>query len=423
MIFKLYSLILYVLQPLLLIFMLIRSYKAPQYRQRLVERYGFYGDITRPASQGIIVHAASVGEVIAAIPLVKQIQQDYPDLAITFTTITPTGSERAKAAFGNSVNHLYLPFDLPDCVQRFINFVQPKACIVIETEIWPNLIRTLATQQIPFIIANARLSERSTERYGKLKKWLKPMFDQITMIAAQDQISADRYASLNYQGQLAITGNLKYDLNIPVALLEQQKALKQQLGERPVWIAASTHEGEDQQILESHQQLLRTYPDLLLILVPRHPERFDNVAQLIAQQNLAYVRRSQQIIPMAQHQVLLGDTMGELMLMYGVADIAFIGGSLVNIGGHNPLEPLAFKLPIMTGKHIANFAQIFKQLDQVKGVIWIDNSKQLSQQVEQLLNSTELRQQYGNAGHQILVQNKGALAKLMQLIKPYLERN
>ncbi|MGC6248231.1 lipid IV(A) 3-deoxy-D-manno-octulosonic acid transferase [Bisgaard Taxon 45] len=417
-----YTVLMYLIQPLVVLFMLGRSIKAPNYRKRLNERYGFYCGAVRPKPNGVVIHAASVGEVIAATPLVKRIQALYPNLPITVTTVTPTGSDRVNAAFGNSVTHFYLPYDLPDAVNRFIAFVQPKVCIVIETEIWPNLIVQLKKQRIPFIIANARLSARSTQRYQKLKGALHHIFDDISLIAPQDDVSAQRYLSLGYDEQrLKLTGNIKYDLLLNDALMQQVTTLKQAwVEQRPVWIAASTHEGEEDLILESHRLLLHKYPDLLLILVPRHPERFNLVADLIKKHKLTYIRRSDKIVPNASTQVVLGDTMGELMLMYGISDIAFVGGSLVKHGGHNPLEPLAFKLPVISGKYTFNFPEVFTKLAQVQGALEINgNTKALTSAIEKFLDSPELRERYGNAGHEVLIENRGALQRLLDLLDPY----
>ncbi|MGC7559124.1 lipid IV(A) 3-deoxy-D-manno-octulosonic acid transferase [Pasteurella sp. PK-2025] len=420
-----YTLLMYLSQPLVIFFMLIRSIKSPNYRKRLNERYGFYWGLNAPKAKGIVIHAASVGEVIAATPLIKRIQTHYPDLPITVTTVTPTGSDRVKAAFVDSVSHFYLPYDLPDAVVRFIGFVKPKACIVIETEIWPNLIASLKKRDIPFIIANARLSERSAKRYGWFKNALRPVFDNISLIAPQDSVSGERYLALGYeQTRLKLTGNIKYDLVVSDNLLVKIAALHQAWAEhRPVWIAASTHEGEEAIILESHRLLLQHYPHLLLILVPRHPERFNEVAELIEKQHLTYIRRSTGIVPTADTQIVLGDTMGELMLLYGVSDIAFVGGSLVKHGGHNPLEPLAFKLPVISGKHTFNFPEVFTKLLDVQGVLEVESQpRDLAHAVQTFLDSSSLRSRYGQAGYEVLVENRGALQRLLDLLKPYLTR-
>ncbi|ABR74049.1 3-deoxy-D-manno-octulosonic acid transferase [Actinobacillus succinogenes] len=418
-----YTLLMYLLQPFVLLFMLIRSLKAPEYRRRFGERYGLYRNLTPPQAQGVLVHAASVGEVIAATPLIRRIQADYPELAVTVTTMTPTGSERVKTAFGESVAHVYLPYDLPDAVTRFIAFIRPKLCIVIETELWPNLIHGLYRRHIPCVIANARLSARSARRYGKFKHSLQEMLNEIELIAPQDDFSAKRYRDIGYQGKLRLTGNIKYDLHIGDELLNKINMLKSVIGNRPVWIAASTHEGEEEIILKSHRTLLQKYPNLLLVLVPRHPEHFRAVADMIESAGFTYARRATDNTPNADTQIFLGDTMGELMLLYGVADVAFVGGSLIKRGGHNPLEPLAFKCPVISGKYTFNFPEVFAKLKQVGGVIEIEeNDAVLSQAVTDLLDNKTLRERLANAGYTVLTENRGALQRLLDLLKPYLEK-
>ncbi|OOF69906.1 lipid IV(A) 3-deoxy-D-manno-octulosonic acid transferase [Rodentibacter caecimuris] len=419
-----YTSFMYLIQPLLILFMLVRSVKSPNYRRRLGERYGFYGPLPCPKPNGVIIHAASVGEVIAATPLVRRIRQEYPNLPITFTTVTPTGSDRVTSAFGENVTHCYLPYDIPDAVNRFIDFVQPKLCVVIETELWPNLILQLHKRHIPFIVANARLSARSAQRYGKIKLRLQGMLSQISLIAPQDNISGKRYLQLGYdKDKLKLTGNIKYDLVITEQLFRQIKALRRCWAERrPVWIAASTHEGEEDIILQAHHQLLEKFPNLLLLLVPRHPERFNSVAELIVKHHLQFIRRSSSEIPTDKTQVILGDTMGELLLFYGVSDVAFVGGSLVRHGGHNPLEPLAFKIPVISGKYTFNFPEVFNNLREATGVLEINsNSTALYSAVAKFLNSPILRKRFGEAGYQILIENRGALQRLLDLLSPYLD--
>lgn len=420
-----YTFIMYAVQPFVILFMLIRSVRSPNYRKRLNERYGLFYSQPAPQPNGVIIHAASVGEVIAATPLVKQIQATYPNLPITVTTVTPTGSDRVKAAFGDSVTHLYLPYDIPSALTRFIRFIQPKACIVIETEIWPNLIHQLHQRRIPFVIANARLSGRSAQRYSLVSGIFRHVLEEIALIAPQDKISATRYLSLGYDiNKLVVTGNIKYDLTISNELVEKVQQLRiHWASHRPVWIAASTHEGEEEIILDAHKTLLTQYPNLLLILVPRHPERFVSVADLIAKRQFRYVKRSENVAPHDDHQVVLGDSMGELMLMYGVSDVAFVGGSLVKRGGHNPLEPLTFKIPVISGKYTFNFPEVFRNLVEVQGVLEIgDNATALARAVGIFLNSETLRQRYGQAGFSVLSQNRGALQHLFELLTPYLEK-
>ena len=421
-----YTLLSYCIQPLILLFMWKKSLKQPNYRKRLSERYGIYPHFTKPTPNGVIVHAASVGEVIAATPLIKAIQVRYPKLPITITTVTPTGSARVKDAFGESVSHFYLPYDLPDAINRFIDFVQPKLMIVIETELWPNLIARFHQRNIPFIVANARLSPRSAKRYGWIKRALKGTWQRTNMILAQDKVSEQRYLDLGYPHEkLVNTGNLKFDLEITEHIrkkvFETVEALN--ISKRLVWIAGSTHEGEEKMILNAHQELIKKYPDLLLILVPRHPERFNQVEELIQKSGLSYRKRSQ-FEPIEQTiQVLLGDTMGEMMVLYGLAEIAFVGGSLVKHGGHNPLEPIAFELPVISGVHTYNFPEIFAKLRSVHGVIEVESSAEaLAQTVAFLLENTSVRERIARYGFEVLKENQGALARHLHLLAPYLEK-
>ncbi|MDO4697320.1 MAG: lipid IV(A) 3-deoxy-D-manno-octulosonic acid transferase [Pasteurellaceae bacterium] len=421
----LYTLLFYLVQPLVLLSMWRKGRKQPEYRQRLSERYGFYGSLVQPKPNGIVIHAASVGEVIAATPLVRAIQQQYPDLPITMTTVTPTGSARVQAAFGEQVSHFYLPYDLPDTISRFLRFVQPKLFMVIETELWPNLIHQLASQQIPFVLANARLSPRSAQRYGWVKSHLQSMWREIGLILAQDQVSADRYLELGYNPEHLInTGNLKFDLEITPEMYQRVADARQALSltDRPVWIAGSTHEGEEQIVLEAHQKLLETYPDLVLILVPRHPERFGHVETLLQKMHIPYCKRSDHQALLPQTHVLLGNTMGEMMLLYGLAQIAFVGGSLVKHGGHNPLEPIAFKLPVISGLHTFNFPEVFAKLRKVNGVIEIEsNADTLAQAVAQLLTEQTEYETIRQAGFTVLQENQGALQRHLNLLAPFLQ--
>ena len=421
-----YTVLSYLIQPLVLLIMWQRGIKQPDYRKRLAERYACYNGLSAPEPQGIVIHAASVGEVIAATPLIKAIQTQYPALPITVTTVTPTGSARVKAAFGHSVSHFYLPYDLPDAVNRFLAFVKPKLFIVIETELWPNLIHQIHKKQIPFVIANARLSPRSVKRYGWIKPHLQKMLAEISLILAQDSVSAERYISLGFDAKHLInTGNLKFDLEINEQLRKQVRETEQALNLtiRPVWIAGSTHEGEEKMLLEAHQRLLEKSPDLVLILVPRHPERFHQVEELIKSLKIPYQLRTQNQPLEADTQVLLGNTMGEMMLLYGLAQIAFVGGSLVKHGGHNPLEPIAFELPVISGIHTFNFPEVFEKLRTVNGVIEINSSvESIVEAVNYLLEHPELCRRISQAGYDVLKENQGALKRHLTLLAPYLEK-
>ncbi|AHG78049.1 lipid IV(A) 3-deoxy-D-manno-octulosonic acid transferase [Mannheimia varigena] len=422
----LYICLSYLLQPVILLLMWYKGRKQPAYRKRLWERYGVYDEAEKPKAKGVVIHAASVGEVIAATPLIKAIGKQYPDLPLIVTTVTPTGSDRVMSAFGDSVSHFYLPYDLPDAVERFLNFIDPKMMIVIETELWPNLIRKVHLRNIPFVIANARLSPRSAKRYGWIRGSIKDMLNQISLILAQDEVSKDRYLALGYNpAKMVNTGNLKFDLEITPELhqsvLKTKSALNLQT--RPVWIAGSTHEGEEKLILEAHQILLNKYPDLVLILVPRHPERFKLVELLVKKSGLDYVKRSGHKALNQDTKVLLGDTMGEMMLLYGLSDIAFVGGSLVKHGGHNPLEPIAFNIPVISGLFTYNFPEVFEKLREVKGVIEVESSAEaLAECIQLLLTQPQIGQDIAASGFSVLQENQGALKRHLELLSPYLEK-
>ncbi|QDJ13729.1 3-deoxy-D-manno-octulosonic acid transferase [Mergibacter septicus] len=429
-----YTLLLYLAQPLILLFFAYRSLKEQKYRSRLTERYGFYQNIPTAAKNGLILHAASVGEVMAAAPLIKALRQQYPTLPLTITTFTPTGSDRVKTIFGDQVNHCYLPFDLLGAVRRFLDQLQPQLFLIIETELWANLITALQQRQIPTLLINARLSARSTTRYAKIRSFMLSLWQGITHISAQDQISAERFLSLGYPPkQLSCSGNLKYDLHLDPALITASQRLKQQwlsnqTGFRPCWVVASTHSGEEQLILKAFQQILVNFPDLLLIIIPRHSERFAEVEQLIKSTSLHYVTRSSQQPPQTKTQVVLVDTMGEVPLFYGIADFAFIGGSLVPRGGHNPLEAAIWQLPIISGSHTFNFPEIFTALDQMEGVIRIKSDTTQAKQattelitaVTLLLTSKAQRQRLGQANFSLLTQQRGAVQRTLNLIATYL---
>ncbi|MBF0784229.1 3-deoxy-D-manno-octulosonic acid transferase [Muribacter muris] len=426
MIRLLYTLLSYLVQPIILLLMWKRGGKLPAYRRRLQERYGCYQGMQKPKANGIVIHAASVGEVIAATPLVKAIQTAYPTLPITMTTVTPTGSARVEAAFGKTVSHFYLPYDLPDAIKRFLGFVEPTLFIVIETELWPNLIHQMHLHRIPFVIANARLSPRSARRYGWVHSTIKAMLGEIRLILAQDEVSADRYLELGFPPErLVNAGNLKFDLEISDHLRQKVSNTAEMLGltKRAVWIAGSTHEGEEKMILDAHQQLLQRYPDLVLILVPRHPERFEQVEALIKKTGIRYVKRSRHHPLTADTHVLLGDTMGEMMLLYGLAQIAFVGGSLVKHGGHNPLESIAFELPVISGVHTFNFPEVFTKLRNVNGFIEIESRVDvLVQAVSDLLDCPQKGQKISRAGFEVLKENQGSLKRHLTLLAPYIEK-
>ncbi|MFJ5190394.1 lipid IV(A) 3-deoxy-D-manno-octulosonic acid transferase [Pseudomonas fulva] len=412
----LYTLLFHLALPLLALRLYLRARKAPAYGRRIGERFAIKLPTMRKG--GIWVHAVSVGESIAAAPMVRALLKAYPELPITLTCMTPTGSERIGALFADEprVQHCYLPYDLPWAAGRFLDHVQPRLGVIMETELWPNHIHQCARRGIPVALANARLSERSARGYGRFARLTRPMLAEMSLIAAQTEVEAQRFLALGARAAcVQVTGSIKFDLKIDEQLVPRAQALRQQWAatSRPVWIAASTHDGEDALILQAHQQLLQVHGDALLILVPRHPERFDAVHAICSQQ-FATVRRSTGLPLLAQTQVLLGDTMGELLFMYALADMAFVGGSLVPTGGHNPLEPAALALPVLMGPHVFNFLEISAMLREAGALQQVDDAQGLAGAVQRLVELPQDARRMGEAGRAVMRANQGALQRLLK---------
>lgn len=417
----LYSLLLYLAVPVIAVRLWLRSRKAPAYAKRIAERFAI--NLPEFTQGGIWLHAVSVGESIAAAPVVKALQQLYPDLPITVTCMTPTGSERIQSLFGDSVQHCYLPYDLPICSRQFFKRLKPRLAIVMETELWPNHINQCARLNVPVLLANGRLSARSARGYGRFPKLVAPMLKQLSVLAVQTHTEAQRFIDLGARPEaVTVTGSIKYDLRVDAALPEQAQALREQwhASQRPIWIAASTHEGEDALILAAHQQLLAQFPTALLILVPRHPERFETVYNLCVQQGLQVQRRSTQAAVSAEHQILLGDTMGELLSLYALADVALVAGSLIEHGGHNMLEPIALAKPTLTGPHYFNFLEIAEQLLEAGGLREVADTHALTHAVAELWRNPEQAQTMCAAAQQVLQRNQGALQRLLDSIEAQL---
>ncbi|WP_434699342.1 lipid IV(A) 3-deoxy-D-manno-octulosonic acid transferase [Pseudomonas sp. D1-1] len=412
----LYSALFYLGLPLVAIRLWLRARKAPAYARRIGERFAWGLPALVPG--GIWVHAVSVGESIAAAPMIRALLQRYPQLPITVTCMTPTGSERIKALFAEEprVQHCYLPYDLPCAAKRFLDQVRPKLAVIMETELWPNHIHQCARRGIPVALANARLSERSARGYARFPRLTRPMLGEMSLFAVQTEAEAERFRQLGARaGTVEVTGSIKFDLTIDPQLLESASALRRQWQavDRPVWIAASTHEGEDEVVLAAHQRLLASYPDALLILVPRHPERFDSVAQLCEREGFATVRRSSAQPVTAQASVLLGDTMGELLFLYALADSAFVGGSLVPNGGHNLLEPAALAKPVLSGPHLFNFLEIAAQLRAAGALQEVEDAESLALAVQRLFELPRDAQRMAEAGLKVMRSNQGALQRLL----------
>lgn len=412
----LYTALLYLGLPLVAIRLWLRARKAPAYAKRIGERFSYAMPALQPG--GIWVHAVSVGESIAAAPMIRALLQRYPQLPITVTCMTPTGSERIQALFATEprIQHCYLPYDLPCAAARFLDRAQPKLAVIMETELWPNHIHQCAKRGIPVALANGRLSERSAKGYGRFSKLTTPMLAEMSFFAVQTEAEAQRFRDLGARPEtVEVTGSIKFDLTIDPQLLQRAAQLRGQWQalERPVWIAASTHEGEDEVVLNAHRRLLANHPDALLILVPRHPERFNSVFELCQREGFATLRRSTAANVDAQTSVLLGDTMGELLFLYALADSAFVGGSLVPNGGHNLLEPAALAKPVISGPHLFNFLDIAAQLREAGALVEVDDAEGLAVEVQRLFELPRDAQRMADEGLAVMRRNQGALQRLL----------
>ena len=417
---RLYTLLLWLLLPLALLRLLWRSLRAPEYRRRWAERFGVFPGA--PLSQCLWLHAVSVGEVQAAAPLIKQLRQRHPELPALITTTTPTGSRRVRELFGNDVFHAYLPYDIPLFLSYFLDAVQPRAAVIVETEIWPNLLAACEQRGIPCILANARLSARSAAGYHRFGFFTRETLRRFTVIAAQGRADAERFLALGADpARVQVTGSIKFDLRLPASLHEEAQVLRRLWGtDRPVWVAASTHEGEDEPVLEAHRRILGALPASLLVLVPRHPERFVRTAALVAREGFSLVLRSERQPCGPDTQVFLGDSMGELRLFLAAADAAFIGGSLVERGGHNVLEPAALGLPVVFGPHMFNFAEIGRLLVDQGAAVQVQDGMELGRVMMAWLQDASERTRIGELGRQVVARNRGALDRLSRIIEEQL---
>lgn len=417
----LYSVLFYLALPFLFIRLLWRSRRAPGYRKRLLERLGF---TPCKLDQCIWIHVVSVGETIAAIPLIKALKKSYPYLPILVTNMTPTGSARVKAALGETVLNAYIPYDLPDAAARFLDRVNPVVAVIVETELWPNLFVACKKRDIPVVVTNARLSEKSAQGYQRIASLTREIFSAINILSAQAQPDAERFIALGMpRERVSVTGNIKFDLELPDDLMLKSQVLRAQLGnERFIWIAASTHPSEEEIILAAHSLVREHIPDALLILVPRHPERFDAIADLVEKEFFTLARRSRSDMCQANTSVYLADTMGEMMLMYSVSDVAFVAGSFAPIGGHNMLEPAALQKPIITGPELFNFAEISELMLEAKGMVRVHDAGTLARTIVAFFNDQAYRQQTGENAYQVVEKNRGSLKRQLSLISQMIKK-
>ena len=412
-----YTLLLYLLLPLVLLRLLWRGLRAPTYWRRWPERFGFVS-LLPTAAPVIWLHAVSVGEVQAAAPLVRALMVRYSGHHFVLTTMTPTGAEQVLSSFGQDVTHYYVPYDLPGAVQRFLTRIHPVAAIVMETELWPNIFQGCHEHSIPLLLVNVRLSARSAAGYHRIRRLAVGMLSQVRAIAVQTQADAERIKALGVEAaRVRVTGSIKFDVNTPASLREEAAVLRRSLGmERAVWIAASTREGEESMILEAYASVRRSLPQSLLVLVPRHPERFAKVAAMCRKHGFNTQLRSEGLPCDISTEVFVGDSMGELALLYAAADVAFVGGSLVPTGGHNMIEPAALGLPVMFGPHVFNFEEAGRLLCEAGAAVQVQNTEQLATAALTYLTDANLRHTLGEKGKQLVQQNRGALGKVMDMV-------
>jgi 3-deoxy-D-manno-octulosonic-acid transferase len=413
----LYNLLAYVLQIPVALYWLVRAIGNSTYRVGFGQRFGFgYPKFSRC----IWIHAVSVGEVQAAAPLIREISKRFPDRQLLITTVTPTGAAHVRTLFGDKVAHSYIPFELPVAVDRFFSSTQPELALIMETEIWPNLYRGCGVREIPLILVSARISPRSLDGYRRVLPLFKETLSHGIIIAAQSKADADRFRSLGASSvRTWVIGNIKFDIELPETLAADGRELRARMfGDRPVWIAASTHDQEEQQVLAAHAELKAKYPNLLLVLVPRHPERFNDVRKMLERQEFTYASRTGKQACDAASEVFLVDTMGELPLFYAASDIAFVGGSLVPVGGHNLLEPAALGLPVISGPNVFNAQQIADMFIENGACSIVEDAPELAAVIGKLIADPDAAKAMGERGRKIVLSNRGSLAKLLGLLEP-----
>ncbi len=415
----LYNLLTYLLLIPFAFYWLIKGIGNRSYLDRLSQRFG-YG--FPKVESSIWIHAVSVGEVQAAVPLVKALIERFPDQTLVVTTVTPTGAARVVSLFGDTVEHCYIPFEFPNAIRNFYASIHPRAAMIMETEIWPNLYRGCGTRRIPLILVSARISPRSIPGYRRLLPLIKETLSHGIIIAAQTQADADRFLELGASpARTWVTGNIKFDVDLDPEIASQGEQLRNSLfDERPVWVAASTHDREEQQVLDAHRTLLQAHPNLLLVLIPRHPERFSGVRDLIEKREFNVIARTANQACQPATEVFLVDTMGEVPLFYAASDVAFVGGSLVPIGGHNLLEPAAQGLPIVTGPHLFNAQEIADSFVDLGASRIVADEIELATTVASLIENPEEAERLGRNGLAVLEQSRGALERLLVLLEPLL---
>jgi len=409
-----YSALLLLLLPVLVLRMLLRSRRAPAYRRRLGERLARF-HLALDGRPVVWIHAVSLGETLAARPLIERLLKTWPSHRLLVTTTTPTGSEQVQRLFGDRVLHVYAPWDTPGAVRRFFDRVKPRLLVLMETELWPNMLHEARRRHCAVVLANARLSARSARGYARFPGTTRAMLDALAHLAAQSDADAERFIDLGMDpARIEVSGSIKFDIHLDAALEQTAARLRQKwsLADRPVLLVASTHRSEDELVLEAFERVRATLPAVLLLLAPRHPERFDEVDRLVRAAGLEVQRRSTGTAPAPATQVLLIDTLGELLMLFGVADVALIGGSFVPNGGHNPLEAAAWGVPVITGPSMFNFAEVTQRLRAAGALEQVEAVSVLAGRLTDLLGDPAEARRRGAAARAVMDQNRGALDAL-----------
>ncbi len=414
-----YSFLLYLLSPIIFLHLWLRGKKAPAYRKNWRERLGFYGQ-SQLTKRSLLIHCASVGEIIAATPFIKRIQSQYPTLKVTVTCNTPTGKQQIEQAFAQSVQCKYLPLDFPGAVSRMLNQLDPQLIVILETELWPNLLSLSNKRGIATIVINARLSQKSQRAYQRFAPITRLIMRNITHLAAHNAEDGRRFIELGLdRAKVSTTGSIKFDISPPSQFENKKEALAATLTKHSfIWVAGSTHPKEHELILQAHQQLLTQIPDALLIIAPRHPEQFDAVNSLLSDSSLSYSRRT--VAPHNSQNCLLADTLGEMQVLFSLCNVAFIGGSLIERGGHNPLEAAVFAKPILSGPSYYNFMHVYPELIEAGACKLVSSSEQLSEILLQLAHDKPSSTKMGNQAVRVVKNNSGAINNSISIINEYL---
>ncbi|WP_086981678.1 lipid IV(A) 3-deoxy-D-manno-octulosonic acid transferase [Vibrio aphrogenes] len=413
-----YTLLLFLLSPLLLVTLYKKKPGKPPFGSRWKEHFGITPVLKNQSQRPIWVHTVSVGETIAATPFIRALKQQYPNIPIVITTTTSTGAQQAEK-LSDIAEHRYMPIDLPFAIKGFLKAIKPQKMLIMETELWPNVLHYAHQSGAPISVINARLSERSAQRYKKFQPIFNLLANNLSQILCQHTDDAERFIRLGIKNnKIKITGSLKFDISITEEIKQKAQNLRATLGtNRFIWIAASTHEGEDDIILSAHQKLLIKHPNALLILVPRHPERFHNVLLLCQNKKFNTVSRTSNQPVNLTTEIYLGDTMGEMMTLIGASDACFIGGSLIGnkVGGHNVLEPAALSKPIMTGPSYFNFTDIVERLNSCRALSITKNDNDIFNTLDSLISNDEM-ESMGKAAKSFVESNQGAIAKTLRII-------